>query len=102
MPLLKRVADKGRRIADRAGFVTSRARVADVMRLDYAEDLKGDSSHAWLIRDLIHSLSKRETIHRIDVESLWRDHLNGDADHASALMTLAGLEVNLRALEQYE
>lgn len=98
--LLERAMRKGRRVAERLVPVNSGAKVADVMRLDYAKDLRSNSDHAVLIRDLTRSLSERKTVPHVDVESLWHEHLGGNANHASALLTLAGLEVNLRAIER--
>lgn len=96
---LGRVAHKMRRVSSAVIPFVNNSKVADVMRLDYAEDLRSESLHAELMRDLTLRLSQRGVVPYANVDVLWHEHINRNANHASALMTLASLEINLHAAE---
>ena len=42
-------------------------------------------------------LKKRKIVDWIDIDEIWKRHINKTADHADALLTLASLEIHLKA-----
>ena len=39
----------------------------------------------------------QEIIDWINIDNIWKRHINNDSDHADALITLASLEIHLKA-----
>ena len=72
---------------------------SEYMRYDYAENLRGESDHRQTAWALTHGLVEREVVPHLDVPRLWADHTARVADHSRALMLLASLEANLRAMD---
>jgi len=42
-------------------------------------------------------LKERKIIDWIDIDNIWKRHINKESDHADALITLASLEIHLKA-----
>lgn len=55
------------------------------------EDLRG------VVEACVGDLKRRRIVTSVDFDSLWREHLSGDSDHALALLVLASLELHLKA-----
>ncbi|MEO0557165.1 MAG: hypothetical protein AAF170_03165 [Bacteroidota bacterium] len=77
-------------------------RTPDVMRMDYAADLRADTPHARLVRQLVADSDARGRLPHLDGRALWEAHARNEADYARELMVLASLEVNLKAGENHQ
>ncbi|MBN2416045.1 hypothetical protein JXO52_09395 [bacterium] len=67
---------------------------------DFAKRIRTDSDFQQLIRGNVRDLDKRGLIDWIDLESVWSQHMSRTADHSLALLTLASLEIHLKAGKQ--
>jgi asparagine synthetase B (glutamine-hydrolysing) len=50
-----------------------------------------------IIYESIMNLRNRKIVDWIDIESIWKNHINRIAEHADALIVLASLEIHIRA-----
>ena len=68
--------------------------------LEFNSEIRLNSGLREVLRILTEDLKKRDVVGWIDIDSLWERHLTYNKDHADALITLASLELNLKARAQ--
>ena len=92
--LFARIGRRGLRIARR---LAPGSGAPDVMRIDYAEHLRRDEPLSAFVHALLDALDRGGRVRHVNVERLWDEHRERHADHSAALMTLAGLQLNVDA-----
>ena len=65
--------------------------------MDFNFEIRNNNSVNKVVYKLVKDLENRNIIDWINFDKIWRNHLNNYANHADALITLASLEVNLKA-----
>lgn len=65
--------------------------------LDFSDSIRNRKDLKTIIYNSIMDLKSRKIIEWIDIESIWHRHTNKSANHADALLTLASLEIHLKA-----
>ena len=65
--------------------------------VDFDDTIREEPSLRKVIHDNVMDLKKRNIIDWIDIESIWKSHINKRANHADALLVLASLEIHLKA-----
>ena len=50
-----------------------------------------------VIYENINDLKSRKIVEWINIEKIWKDHINNKNNHGEALLTLASLEIHLKA-----
>ena len=65
--------------------------------IDFATGIRERMDLKDLIYSCINDLKKRNILDWVDIDQLWKNHINKKANHADALITLASLEIHLKA-----
>ena len=68
--------------------------------IDFNHALRTRDDVQTLVRDALASLKRRDVIDWLDLEDLWRSHLDCRADVADALMLLTALDLHLEAADR--
>lgn len=69
--------------------------------IDFAAGLRERDDLQCVVKRCVEDLRGRCILPTIDFDSLWRQHLSGESDHAFALLVLASLELHLKAGLRY-
>ena len=64
---------------------------------NFEKRIRRDPQFQRLIRTSLDDLKRRQLIDWIDIDRLWTQHMNRGVDHSQALLTLASLEIHLKA-----
>lgn len=67
---------------------------------DFAKRIRIDDEFQQLILGNLRDLERRTLVDWIDVHQLWAEHMKRRADHSLALLSLASLEIHLKAGKQ--
>lgn len=69
----------------------------DINYLDFDEAIRNKADLNKIIYECIMDLKQKHIVDWIDIESIWNRHIGGKANHSDALLTLASLEIHLKA-----
>jgi hypothetical protein len=70
-----------------------------VLYNDFDEAIRTSPDLVRIVRDCLDRLGRRGIVPWLDIEALWKRHQRRLRNHGDALVVLASLELNLRALE---
>ena len=65
--------------------------------IDFNEGIRNRKDLNTIIYSSVMDLKERKIIDWIDIDNIWKRHINKESDHADALITLASLEIHLKA-----
>ena len=65
--------------------------------IDFNHGIRHRKDLNTIIYSSIMDLKERKIIDWIDIDNIWKRHINKESDHADALITLASLEIHLKA-----
>jgi len=65
--------------------------------IDFNEGIRNREDIKKIVYRNIMDLKQRKIVDWIDIDEIWKRHINKTADHADALLTLASLEIHLKA-----
>jgi hypothetical protein len=65
--------------------------------LDFNYEILHNRNLRSIIHDSIMDLYKRKIVEWIDIEKIWKDHVDNKIDHSDALLVLASLEIHMKA-----
>ena len=65
--------------------------------IDFNEGIRNRKDLNTIIYSSVMDLKERKIVDWIDIDNIWKRHINKESDHADALITLASLEIHLKA-----
>ena len=65
--------------------------------IDFKEAIRNREDFRTIIYENIMDLNNRKIVDWINIEDIWKEHINYKIDHSKALMILASLEIHLKA-----
>jgi len=77
--------------------IWSRLPHPNINYLDFNKGIRDRADLKKIVYDNIMDLKDRELVPWVDIDSIWRSHQNKNSDHADALLTLASLELHIKA-----